>query len=214
MYVAFEGIDGSGKSDQIDMLVAALEAQGADCRKVAEPDETNPVGRLLRECLKSGEYPMAHAPLFLADRLILIEKTVKPMLDNKKVIVSSRSFLSTIVYQQELWEEDWLVSLHSQINRKHLPTHIFLLDISPYEAMKRMTLRSGTPEFYEKREVLQRVRERYLECARKRGVAYNIQVIDGSGTPEEVHADILSRLEGYPFHVRRQESIHPQGVVE
>ena len=70
-YILIEGVDGSGKDTQADLLVHRLEQQGENPLRVSEPCDDLPTGKLLRRLLKSGEHKEAHAPLFLADRMAL-----------------------------------------------------------------------------------------------------------------------------------------------
>lgn len=200
-YIALEGIDGCGKDTQLTLLKEFMEKEGESVLTVAEPDETNSVGQFLRSCLKSGDFREAHAALFLADRTILTERTVIPALKENKVVLSSRSFLSTIVYQQEMWPKEWLEKIHQALPVK--PGLIILFDISPYLAMERMKIRGGTPEVYETRETLIRVRKAYLEYAGAH--KDEVLVVDASGTPEEVHAEVCRGLSDRGYPVGRME---------
>lgn len=193
MYIALEGLDGCGKNLQIDLLTKVFSKAGISYLCVAEPDEDNPIGQLLRKCLKTGTCIPAHAALFLADRMTLIPEKIIPALNAGKAVISSRSFLSTLVYQQENWPSEWLESLHAQLQRK--PDLIFILDVSPDEALKRIQMRAEGSEFYEKREILERTRKRYLEYAQEH--PDHACVINGNETPEKVHADILEQLFNY-----------------
>lgn len=208
-YIAFEGIDGCGKDTQLTLLKEFLEKGGESVLTVAEPDETNSVGQFLRSCLKSGDFREAHAALFLADRIILTDRTVIPALKEGKVVLSSRSFLSTIAYQQRMWSKEWLETIHQALPIK--PGLIILFDISPYLAMERMKVRGGTPEVYETRETLIRVRKAYLEYAEAH--KNEVMVIDASGTPKEVWVDVYNKLLDRGYLVgRRMENSDEESV--
>jgi dTMP kinase len=195
MYVLLEGIDGCGKDSQGDRLVAHLAKQGPVLR-VNEPDDTLPTGQLLRQMLKNGTYVEAHAAMFLADRMAMLATKVRPFLASGGSVVSVRSWMSTLVYQQENWPLAWLLDIH-----RHLPcqaTHLIVLDLDPEVALTRASRRPGHMEFYEKLDIQQRNRQRYLDLL---GVAGSLMApggrvgaVDASGSMDEVEARIQEWL--------------------
>ena len=145
MYVVFEGIEGSGKDTQANMLADAWAASGAIPLRVNEPDDQNPIGKLLRQFLAAGTSPKTHAALFLADRMALHHERILPAIEAGKSVISSRSFLSTLVYQQEQWPLDWLFDLH-----RTLPTQVdafIILDVDPEEGLGRVDSRGYRREY-------------------------------------------------------------------
>jgi len=200
MYIIIEGIDGCGKDTQGDRLYGRLLATSGPALRVNEPDDTLPTGKLLRQMLKEGTYVEAHAAMFLADRMAMLATRVRPVLEAGGDVVSVRSFISTLVYQQENWPLPWLWDIHRQLPCK--PTHLFLLDLDPEVALARATKRPGHMEFYEKLDIQKRNRMRYLSIVSKvqefmapGGV---VVVIDANGTPDEVEARIATWLEKTP----------------
>lgn len=194
MYIVFEGIDGTGKDTQADLLANLL---GPGTLRVSEPDASLPTGNLLRAMLKEGNYIEAHAALFLADRMAMLSEKVRPALKAGNDVVSVRSWMSTLVYQQEHWPLAWLKDLHRQLPSK--ATHLIVLDMDPEIALSRAIARPGHNEFYEKLDVLKRNRKRYLDLASQAEPFLEsggkIVCLDATGTPEEVHARILMWLE-------------------
>lgn len=199
MYVIIEGIDGSGKDSQADLLVEYFEAQGHPVLRVNEPDSTLPTGKLLRQMLKDGTYVKAHAAMFLADRMAMLDAKVCPALAEGKIVVSVRSWLSTLVYQQENWPLSWLKAIHEQLPAK--ATHLVLLDLDPETALDRATRRPGHNEYYEKLDVQLRNRQRYRaltadgEAAPFLAREHKVIQIDASGTPAKVHAALVLALQ-------------------
>lgn len=188
-YIVIEGIDGCGKDKQADMLAARL----IHPVRVAEPDDSLPTGKLLRQCLKDGTYVEAHAAMFLADRMAMLSTKVRPALEAGKDVVSVRSWMSTLVYQQDQWPLNWLMDLHRQLPAK--ATHLIVLDLDATVALERATKRAGHNEYYERLETLERNRNRYLELVMRVApfIAPDgwVGVIDGSGTPDEVHGRVM-----------------------
>lgn len=163
MYVVFEGIEGSGKDTQADMLLSAWTKPGSFPFRINEPDDDMPIGKLLRQFLASGTSPKAHAALFLADRLALHFGRILPAINVGSHVISSRSFLSTLVYQQEQWPLDWLFDMH-----RMLPTKVdafIILDVDPDEGLVRVDSRGKKREYYEAIEFQKKNRQRYLELA-------------------------------------------------
>lgn len=199
MYCVLDGVDGSGKDTQRDMLRDHLISQNQTVLTINEPDESNPIGRLIRQLLKSGEHPESHAPLFVADRIALQTTTIRPALDAGDSVLCARSFLSTLVYQQENWPLGWLYDLHKQLPIK--PDFVFVLDIDPQEGLTRAQKRPGHMEYYEKLDVQKRNRDRYKALVNDSRLQEMLApgkaiLIDASGTPEEVHKRVLEALDG------------------
>ena len=194
-YYVFEGGDGTGKDTQGDRLYARLAKSGPALR-VNEPDSSLPTGQLLRQMLKDGSYVEAHAAMFLADRMAMLSTKVRPFLASGGSVVSVRSWMSTLVYQQENWPLEWLFDIHKQLPCK--ATHLIVLDLDPEVALQRATKRPGHMEFYEKVDIQRRNRQRYLDIAEQAGQFLapggRVGVLDASGTPDEVEALIVEWL--------------------
>lgn len=158
IYVVCEGGDGSGKTTQVNLLAARLTAEGLNPLVVDEPYEGNPFGVLLRQIAKTGKYPESRAPLFLACRAALQAEVIVPALAEGRPVISSRNFMSTLVYQQDQHPLEWLISIHTQLPAK--PTHLIVLDIEANVGMERVGKRK-TQEVYEKLDVAERARARY-----------------------------------------------------
>ncbi len=100
-YVAFEGIDGSGKSSIIEQLSKILDEKKMENKIVREPGGTK-VGEGIRELLLSHDYkvsPLTEALLFCAQRSQLVDELIKPSIKNGIRILSDRSAYSSVAYQ-------------------------------------------------------------------------------------------------------------------
>lgn len=160
MLICFDGIEGSGKDTQADRLVSHLTRPGHYPLRLNEPDDTMPIGKLIRQFLATGSNRPSHAALFLADRLATQNSRVLPALAMGNDVVCSRSFMSTLVYQQEQWPLDWLIDIHRVLPAK--PDFIFILDVDPEVGLQRVDSRGKSREVYEAMEFQVRNRERYL----------------------------------------------------
>jgi len=203
MYCVLDGIDGLGKDTQADMLIGRLIELQLNPLRVAQPCEDLPTGQFLRTLLRTGEYLKSHAPLFLADRLALQEAEIVPALEAGRIVVSVRSFLSTLVYQQENWDIPWLLSLHQRMLVK--PDVVILLDGSPETGLERIGKRSKDKEVYEKLDIQQRNRERYKKLVHPYGEYHDefrslladdahVVIVDADGTRDITHNTIWQQI--------------------
>ena len=101
LFISFEGIDGVGKSTQLDLLVQYLAEQGQTVCRTLEPGGTE-LGREIRELLlhRKGEVaPRAEALLFAADRAHHVATVIRPALERGEVVVTDRYLDSSVAYQ-------------------------------------------------------------------------------------------------------------------
>ena len=101
MFLAFEGVDGAGKSTQVRLLAQHLEGQGREVLLCREPGGTE-LGEELRRILlvTGGEMDSeVEVLLFMAARAQLCNKVIRPALEAGKVVISDRFLWSSVVYQ-------------------------------------------------------------------------------------------------------------------
>lgn len=184
MYIVLEGIDGAGKSSQIELLSQWLIANGFDVENVVEPTDSD-IGRLIRKFLQDEDATSDYMQktlglLFAADRLLLMNK-INKLKDENKVIISDRSFYSSLAYQDPA---DWI----GEINKfAKIPDLVILLDLD----LKTSVNRSGETDEFENEEFLRRVKANYLELAKKYD---NFKVIDGNNGINMVSKDIKKEV--------------------
>lgn len=161
MYLIIEGIDGSGKDSVADLLVKHFQNLGANPLRIHEPDESLPGGEELRHLMKTGDGREAYPGLFMANRMSLHTTKVLPALVVGRPVISVRSFVSTLVYQQEHWPLDWLFEIHRMLPAK--PDVIVILDVDPAVGLERVSGRGVAKEVYERLDIQTRNRQRYLD---------------------------------------------------
>lgn len=169
MFITFEGIEGSGKTTQINLVEAYLIKQGREIIKTKEPGGT-PLGMQIRQWLLNPEEsfgsPYTELLLFYADRLEHISKVIEPALAAGKIVLCDRFVDSTIAYQQGA--RGMPKALISQLNAllPIMPKLTFLLDLSVEEGLKRAKNRAELDRFeHESVAFHQRVRQTYLDQA-------------------------------------------------
>jgi dTMP kinase len=192
VFVTFEGIDRSGKTTQAKLLADAL---GDEALLVREPGGT-PAAERIRELVKDPAVelsPIAETLLFGAARADLVDRVVRPALDEGKTVISDRYIDSTVAYQGgarglgiERVEE-----LNDWITGGLWPDVTFLLDVPPGVARER----GGEEDRFEREgEVLQRaVAAAYDRLAERHAGRY--VRIDSSRPRAEVHEHVLAELE-------------------
>ena len=194
-FITFEGVDGSGKSLQAELLKSFLEKKGKEVLLTREP-----FGMFFsKEAVKAiadGELnPVAELFLFLADRAGHVEKVIKPFLRKGGWVISDRFYHSTLAYQGfGLGMDINLVKSLCRMSSCGIePDITFLLDIPLKEARKRLRMRGGLSGM-EKRDVsfFDRVRRGYLEMYK--WWFERMVLVDGRGDPEEIHKKIVEVL--------------------
>jgi len=166
-YLAFEGIDGSGKSSLIKRLSELLSNQQIDNKIVREPGGTK-VGEGLRELLLSHDYEvdaLTEALLFCSQRSQLIAEVIKPEVNKGVKILSDRSAYSSVAYQgvgRGLGYET-IYQLNDIAVNSFWPEKVVLLDIDPKISLSRQKVadRIGS----DKVDFFNKVREGYLRLA-------------------------------------------------
>jgi dTMP kinase len=193
VFIAIEGLDGSGGTTQLARLADRL-ADGEVVR-TREPS-AGPVGRLLREALAGGELGDDVLPyLFAADRRDHLARTVLPALARGAVVLSDRYYLSSLAYQAPALGLGKVASLNEGFRAPDI--HVLLL-LPPEVCLARVQARGEPRERFETLERLRRIEQGYreaVELVRARGE--RVEAIDASGTPEEVHAAVWRAI-GWP----------------
>lgn len=141
MFVTFEGIDGSGKSTQAELLQARLEADGREVVATREPGGTE-LGERIRELLLHGGHmaPWTEALLYAASRAQHVEEAIRPALERGAWVVCDRYVDSSVAYQgvgRGLGLER-VLDLNLAAVGGLLPDRTFLLELDPAELRSRL----------------------------------------------------------------------------
>jgi dTMP kinase len=197
MFFSFDGIDGAGKSTQMEMFVAWLRQQGRDVATCRDPGSTE-LGERLREILlHKSDTPIgrrAEMLLYMASRAQLVDQVIRPALDAGRIVVSDRFLLANVAYQghaggltvEDLWSVGQVAVDGLQ------PARIFLLDMDVAAAARRM---NREPDRMESQglDYMRKVRQGFLAEAARRS---EIAVIDAGRDIDRVQADIRRAAEG------------------
>jgi len=195
MFIAFEGVDGAGKSTQVRLLRERFEAQGRAVVCVREPGGTA-LGERLRSILlepTSGELgPEVELLLFMAARAQLCRLVIAPSLAAGKDVLSDRFLYSSVAYQGHAGGVgiDAVLAIGQVATRGLEPDRTVVLDVDPRRAHSKLDpgdrMEGQGVEFQCRvRDGLRVVAERFPE---------KFLWIDGGGSVEQVHARVLAGL--------------------
>jgi dTMP kinase len=204
-FITFEGLDGSGKSTQIEKLARALRGRGVAVTVTREPGGTA-TGEKIREVLlhstTSGLAPLAEMALMFASRAQHIQEIILPALAEGRVVLCDRFTDSTEAYQgagRKLGTKP-VLALHEILCGGLQPDLTVLLDNEVSFSVERARRRnrkhkSTRPEKdenrfeQESRAFFGRVRNGYLTIAARE--PHRVHVINARGTPQETHGKIM-----------------------
>ena len=189
-FVVFEGIDGSGKSTQTQLLCKRLASTNTQVFATCEPTG-GPVGKLLRRML-SGDLPADQrtiASLFAADRtehLMDPETGIRQMVDDGTTVVCDRYYFSSYAYHSLYMDMEWVIQAN-RLNADILKPDITLfIDVDPEICLKRLQTTRKNLEIYEKIDILKQVRANYLAAFRRLENQERVAVIDGNDSVENI----------------------------
>lgn len=197
MFITFEGIDGSGKSTQVDMLKSYFSDKGVTCHVFREPGGTA-ISEQIRSLLLHGADdmdPVTELLLFSSARSQLIAEKVIPLLEKDQTVILDRFYDSTVAYQGFGRESAPLKEI-AQLNRiashHKVPDITFYLKISPEEANLRT--QSSSKDRMEKSgaEFFLKVAKGFDELCQKET---RFKEIDSTRDKNLVHQDIIDHLE-------------------
>jgi dTMP kinase len=189
--IAFEGIDGTGKSTQINLLAEHLVALGHEVVTTREPTDGT-YGRKIRSMFESRHKLSAaeELQLFMDDRRQHVKELISPALAVGKIVLTDRYYFSTVAYQGAAGHDPARIIAENEAFAP-VPELVILLDLSPAEGARR--IRSGRGEMlndFEQEDELARVATVFDGL----DMDY-IKRIDASGSPAEVQMEIVTRVD-------------------
>ena len=195
-FFSLEGIDGSGKSTQIDMLISALESEGYSVVKLREPGGAK-ISERIREILLDPGFKgvmgdKTELLLYNAARAQVIAEIIQPALDAGQVVIADRFAWSTFAYQGYArgLGADMVQRLTELTCDGCFPELTVVLDIDVMRGRARTAKRGEAPDRLEqeKADFFERVRQGYLAAAHDYPDC--VSAIDADRSPEAVFADL------------------------
>jgi dTMP kinase len=197
MFFSFDGLDGAGKTTQIELFCQWLSRDGLRIERCVDPGST-PLGERVRAILLEDRHARIDATaemlLFMAARAQLVDEVIRPAIGAGRTVVCDRYLLANVVYQghaggldpADIWNVGTLAT------RGLLPDLTFVLDLPPEAAAQRLArpldrMETRGPAYQ------QRLRAGFLAEAARQPDA--IVLVDATGPIEQVQAEIRRRAD-------------------
>lgn len=198
LFIAFEGIDGSGKSTQVKLLVNKLKEEGHKVYCTSEPTD-RPIGAMIRDIFqhKMEADHRTIAGLFIADRLdhLLNKSTgILKKLDEGYTVIIDRYYFSSYAYQGVHMSLDWVIEANKQSTDLLRPDLNIFIDIEPDIAIQRINKGREIIELYETKENLTNVRNKFFEAFEKQKEVEKIFITDGTKSQNNIADDIWKKV--------------------
>ena len=191
MFISFEGIEGSGKSTQIQLLKEFLNQEGLEPVVIREPGGTQ-IGEKVRDIFlsKTDEHfdPLTEVLLLYSSRKQLDTNIIKPALKAGKIVIADRFADATIAYQAygKSVSKEFIAQLHCDLEISN-PDLTFFIDISPKLSKARISDRESDRMESESIEFFSKVRSGYQVCAKDSG---RVLTVDGKDSIENIFLQI------------------------
>lgn len=195
MFISFEGIEGSGKSTQIELLESSLKGLGHNVKKLREPGTTL-LGERIREIFLEDTDetidPITEAFLLYASRKHLDENVLRKNLDKGFIVIADRYADATLAYQcyGKGLSMNFINYIHEE-SKLLTPDLTFYLDISAKKSKERISNRKMDRMESEPMEFFEKVRQGYLEIAAKSPT--RVVCLDANKSIEEMKTEIFNR---------------------
>ena len=195
LFIAFEGIDGSGKSTQVKLLAEFLTDKGHKVYTTYEPTDSR-IGVMIRDIFNhrmEGDQRVI-AALFAADRLNHLLNSQDGILKKLKegyTVITDRYYFSSYAYHSvHNIDMDWVIQANSMSADLLRPDLNIYIDISPEVSMERLKKGRNSFEMYETLENQKMVYDKYKEAFDRIGDAEKVFVTDGNRRTELIAEDI------------------------
>lgn len=195
LFIAVEGIDGSGKSTQVQLLKTNLEQAGYKVYTTHEPTSFE-TGKLIRSIFNHTVNADQHtiAALFVADRLQHLldkENGILAMLEKGYTVITDRYYFSSYAYHSAYVEMEWVMSINAKCAALLKPDLNVFVDVDPETAFNRIITSRTSTELYETNENLHKVYGNYLKAFELLKKSENIAFVNGKNEVQQVASEVF-----------------------
>jgi len=198
MFITFEGIEGSGKTTQINLLYEYLKSKGYDVIKTREPGGTE-IGEFLRNLLLNKDIyiaPKTELLLIMAIRAQHMEDVIIPATKDKKIVLCDRFSDATYAYQGYGRGIDikTIEFINNFVTEGIKPDLTILIDCDVIDGLTRRMNNTGHVDRFEKEDFSfhKKIRDAYLKLSEEHKERF--LVLDGSESVEKIHEIIKDRV--------------------
>ena len=198
-FITIDGVEGAGKSTQIDLICSYLHRKGIEVVRTREPGGTE-VGEKIRSVLLDVENQEMHSDtellLMFSSRNELIQNKIIPALNDGYWIVSDRFTDASFAYQGggRMLNLDRIAELEDWVLGDFKPDLTLLLDVSVEVGMARIESRAAKDRIeLEEREFFERVRSVFI--SRSEAFPERIKLLDASGAVDDIHSKIRALID-------------------
>ena len=195
LFVVFEGLDGSGKSTQVKILLDKLISDNYQVLPLREPGSTE-IGEKILNLLDSKQEltPIMEFLLFSISRSAVVNEKIKPALETNKIVLCDRYFYSSIAYQGagRNLDKEYIDFTNQLIIDKTIPDIVFYLDLPWEEKINRKVIDKSDRFEKENKIFHDKVRQEYLSLARNDSDRW--VVIDANLELDEISKLIYSKI--------------------
>jgi dTMP kinase len=194
LFIAFEGIDGSGKSTQVKLLAQRLTSEGHKVYTTFEPTDST-IGSIIRKILKhqAEADERTIAALFAADRLDHLlnkENGILKKLEDGYTVITDRYYFSSYAYHSVHVPMDWVIATNSISAGLRRPDINIYIDVDPEVSMQRLKSNRGSIDLYETLDNLKKVKENYENAFGLMLEQEHISTINGNKPTDDIAAEI------------------------
>lgn len=202
MFIAFEGIDGAGKTTQVELLARNLRALGREVSLSAEPTSLES-GKAIRRALSGAEKKTEcqMAAMFVLDRIAHntdAEIGIEPLTERGIDVISDRYYYSSLAYQGAATDYAWVKTMNIGSPEIRRPDLCIYLDLLPEQSLERISRNRESVEIYENLEKLTVTRNTFLSVIDDlKGDGENIYIVDANRAPEDIATEIFDIVKRY-----------------
>ena len=199
-FIVFEGIDGAGKTTQMKLLAARLEAVGRRVYTTAEPT-VSLTGGMLRDALAgiSDKTSCEMAAMFVLDRIfhnVNPVNGIEKMLRDGYDVICDRYYYSSMAYQGSFTDMSWVARMNLDCPEIRRPDVCIFLDLLPEQSLERISGSSRAfTEIYETKEKLSAVRDSFYRAFELVKDTDNVVTVNAFDTVEAVAKEIFAEVE-------------------
>ena len=195
LFIVFEGIDGAGKTTQVELLAKNLQNMGREVSLSAEPtalESGKAIRRALSGAEKKSECQMA--AMFVLDRIahnIDAENGIEALTSRGIDVISDRYYYSSLAYQGAATDYKWVKAMNIGSPEIRRPDLCIYLDLTPERSLERISRGRESVEIYENLEKLTSVRSTFLSVIDDlRTEGESIYIVDADRAPEQIADEI------------------------